>query len=103
MRGVRSLISVQHGRGRRRLIKRSRYISIAFLVRQLAICAVEASAVAFVVPDRLAAAKAETARFGVSLVRVHPAGLTRGQRERGEDEILPGVAGVQPPALQIDR
>jgi len=72
-------------------------------MRQLAIRAVEASAVAFVVPDRLAVAKAETARFGVNLVRVHPAGLTRGQREWGEDEILPGVASIQLPTLQVDR
>lgn len=72
-------------------------------MRQLAICAVETSAIALVVPDRLAAAEAEAARLGVNLVGVHPAGLTRGQREGGEDEILPGIAGIQPPALQIDR
>ena len=72
-------------------------------MRQLAICAVETSAVALVVPDRLAAAEAEAARLGVNLVGVYPARLTRDQRERGEDEILSGVAGIQPPALQVDR
>lgn len=63
-------------------------------MRQLAIRAVETSAIALVVPDRLTAAEAETARLWVNLVGVHPAGLTRGQRERRKDEILPGVAGV---------
>ncbi len=37
-------------------------------MRQLAICAVETSAIALVVPDRLAAAEAETARLGVNLM-----------------------------------
>lgn len=72
-------------------------------MRQLAICAVETSAVSFVVPDRLAAAEAEAARLGVNLVGVNPTRLTRGQRECRKDEILPGVAGIQPPALQVDR